>query len=139
MSTIKTKLRQILFDVFESESTFTAFQPVKIGSADNKATSCTPDDADCIGWAHYAVTTVGKQVEVILNTSPAIIPVTVGTSQTATMGKMAVGHSAGGYKDGPALTSGSTLAILRGRFMSSGSSGQAVSLLVMQPTPVFTA
>lgn len=139
MSTIKTKLRQILVDTFESESTFTAFQPVKIGSADNKATSCAPDDADCIGWAHYAVATVGKQVEVILNTSPAIIPVTVATSQTATMGKLAVGVTGGGYKDGPALTSGSTLAIVRGRFMSSGSNGQAVSMLVMPPMPLFTA
>ncbi len=138
---IKTKLHKILVDQFDLETTAitVAFTPVKFGSTVEKVVPCDSNDADMIGWAHYPCA-VGRRVDVILLGSVGIIPTFVASGQTATAGKFAVGVSgSAGYKNAPALSTGSTLSMIAGKFMSSGSSLEAVAMLLLNPIPVFTA
>lgn len=138
-TTVKIRIKGDSIDSYEAEEAIDEYEPVKFGTG-QKIVGCTPDDADSIGWAHYGATAAGKQCDVVLNVgNGTIIPVEVAASSTATAGKSAVGVNGGGYKNGPALSDGSTLAIIRGKFLSSGTAGQTVSMLVYEPKPIFTA
>lgn len=135
----KQKLSFMFTDALVVETTAVLeFQAVKFGSDTTKCVPCDPNDADAIGYAHFA-TAVGRSCDVMLNNAPMIMRAKVASGQTATAGKLAVGVTGGGFKNAPALTSGSTLSMVCGKFFSSGTNGDEVSLLTCTPYPIFTA
>lgn len=117
-----------------SDGAIPAYGPVKFGSDDDHVVSCDSNDADMIGFCHYAVTAAEKEAHVILFGSMVVIPVTVAASSTATAGKNAVGvASAGTFKNCPTIGGGSNVAYIRGKFVESGVAGDKVGLLIAGP------
>lgn len=110
-----------------SMPTFTKGDRVKFGSDDDLLAAVTGPDADSFG---YVYSQTGKEVTVILD-GHSVILVTVGASQTATRGKLAVMHStANTYKDATTTGGGITAQHIAGRFLASGVAADKVPMMI---------
>lgn len=110
-----------------SMPTFAKGDRVKFGAADQLLAAVTGPDVDSFGYVYQQR---GTEVDVLLD-GHSVIEVTVGSGQTATRGKLAVMHStANTYKDATTPGGGSTAQVIAGRFLTSGTAGQKVEMMV---------